>query len=168
MVILVVDSVSLVLRILDRLLTTHGHEVVTANSCEDALHILKRNHRIRLVLTDYYVGKMTASELFKADRKIERISDDGVSCPPEFILLTRPLPENDRHGSDVQLLQEVLDLGFVDVLFKPLDRDALLSHVRQIDGSDLGDFSSSPEPNRQKPAADASRLTEHFRHLDEK
>lgn len=168
MIILVVDTVPLVLRNMDRLLSAHGHEVIAADSGENALEILKRDHRIRLVITDLLVGGMTAVDLFKSNMQIERISDDGNSSPPEFILLTRLTTESQLQGKDMHLLQEAIDLGFVDVLFKPLVREELLRHVRQIDTDDP--WSPPPEParNSQKSNSAASRVTDHLQQLEER
>ncbi len=132
MVILVVDTVSLVRRNLDRLLSSHGHEVITADSGDQALEILKRDQRVSLVVTDLVIAGMTAIELFKATRDIERISDEGNSSPPQFLLLTSLRPDSDAHDGNVLLLHEAVDLGFIDILFKPLVREKLLTHLEQI------------------------------------
>jgi len=155
---------------MDRLLSSHGHEVVAVESGEAALEILKRDHRIRLVITDSRIGGMTATDLFKANARIERISDDGESCPPEFILLTHLRPDNELNGRGEQVLQEAAALGFVDVLFKPLVRDELLHHVRQIDCSEPRNPLPASQPKSQKnnAAAAAPGLAQQLQQLDEK
>ena len=134
MVILVVDTVSLVRSNLDRLLTANGHEVLTADTGKAAVEILKNDQRISLVVTDLHVAGMTAVDLFKATRNIERVGDGGNSSPPEFILFTSLRPDGGMNNTDVQLLHETAALGFIDVLFKPLVRGQLLQHVGTVKG----------------------------------
>ncbi len=168
MVILIVDTVQLVLRNLDRILSGYGYEVITADSGKSALEIIKRDHRVKLVITDLKISGMTAIELFKASRDVERVSDEGGSNPPEFVMLTSERPDRDVNSENVKLLQEALDLGFIDILFKPLVRAKLMQHVQSV-GSPLPDNPSQSNTHIYDRASEAaSSFQQQIQRLDEK
>jgi len=131
--ILVVDDVGYVRHYLDRLLTQHGHSVVTAASGTQALELLKLEDGIQVVITDLLMPGMDGLELFDAVRKIDRSSDQGTIPAPVFLLITalRPTPANGRR--EVNLLQQALDLGFADVFLKPIDNDHLLHQLAKLE-----------------------------------
>jgi len=159
MVILVVDSVPLVLRNLDRLLSNHGHEVLTADCSEEAYEILKRDQRIRLVITDLKFAKMSAIELFKATNEIERIGDVQDWTPPKFILFTSLRPDSHAQKQDLQLLQEALDIGFVDILFKPLVREKLIQQIEDLSRGIRAQGTPARTLSAHQPAATTSSNT---------
>ena len=110
MKLLVVDDVGYVRHYLDRLLTQHGHTVVTASSGDEALAILKQDNTLNAVVTDLMMPGMDGIELFKAARQIGRFNDAGQLPPLEFFLLhraashfidaaqrSRPVATGDRH-----------------------------------------------------------------------
>ena len=69
--ILVVDDDSLVLMNTTAMLEDLGHEVFEANSGEQALRILRRQHRVDLVITDQLMPGMTGLQLAE---EVQRIS----------------------------------------------------------------------------------------------
>jgi CheY-like chemotaxis protein len=123
--ILVVDDVSYVRHHLDRVLTQHGHSVSTAVSGAGAVEMLKEEHAIQVVITDLIMPGMNGFELFKLARRIDRFDGRGPLPPPVFYLITalRPGSTPDRESS---MLQQAHELGFADVLLKPIDNERLL------------------------------------------
>ncbi len=167
MVILVVDSVRMVLRNLERLLSCYRHEVITAESGEQALELLKQDQRVNLVITELQLGDMTAIDLFKSSQAIERISDHGQLAPPEFILFTHVRPDADAFSTDVRLLNEALDLGFLDVLFKPLVREKLLRHIDACESSGSRKFDpEAPQKDDDNDSRTVRTVDDELRRLD--
>ncbi len=130
--ILVVDDVGYVRHYLDRMLTQHGHSVSTAASGAVAVEMLKEEHAIQVVVTDLIMPGMNGIDLFKQAHKIDRVGERGALPPPIFYLITalRPGSTPDRDSS---MLQQALDLGFADVLFKPIDNERLLRLLANLD-----------------------------------
>lgn len=169
MVVLVVDSVRLVLRNLERLLTTYGHDVVTAESGKQSLDVLKQDQRVNLVITELRLPDMTAIDLFRSTHAIERVSDHGQLEPPEFILFTHVRPDADAFSADVRLLNEVLDVGFLDVLFKPLVREKLLHHLRDSENFGSRKVVEADRAQKDRKGAKAVRtVNDELRRLDQK
>jgi CheY-like chemotaxis protein len=131
--ILVVDDVGYVRHYLDRLLTQHGHSVVTAASGMAALELLKQDNAIQAVITDLLMPGMDGLELFKKVQRIDRFDDRGPLPPPVFILMTALRPTSTTPKREANMLQEALDLGFADVLLKPIDNEHLLRQLTSIE-----------------------------------
>jgi CheY-like chemotaxis protein len=131
--ILVVDDVGYVRHTLDRLLSQHGHSVVTAGSGIQALEILKHDNGIQVVITDLLMPGMDGIELFKAAQKIDRIADKGSVAPPTFYLITALRPTSTTPIRETSMLQQAVNLGFADVLLKPIDSDHLLRSLSNLE-----------------------------------
>lgn len=124
--VLVVDDVGFVRRRLQRTLTKNGFVVELADSGNSAIKIIEKNHTIMAVLTDLHMPFMNGIDLFKAVSRIERVGDDGAVPPPAFILLTETGIDIEHSGNESGfLIKHAIDLGFVDVLRKPVDEQRL-------------------------------------------
>jgi CheY-like chemotaxis protein len=158
--ILVVDDVGYVRHYLDRLLTQHGHSVVTAASGAQALESLKLDCTIQAVITDLLMPVMDGLDLFRAAQKIER-APGQVSQPPVFFLITALRPTSPGTRREVNLLQQALDLGFADVFLKPIDNDHLLRQLADLEQKlNRGDVpAGAARTNKQ---ADLMREAEDF------
>lgn len=132
--ILVVDDVGYVRHYFDRLLTQHGHLVWTAASGFQALEILKNEISIQVVITDLLMPGMDGLELFRAAQKLDRRNDSGALIPRlVFYLITALRPSSAKSHSDTNLLQQALQLGFAEVLLKPIDNEHLLRQLALLE-----------------------------------
>ena len=138
MKILVVDDIGVVRYYLEQALKQHGHQVVTAATAHQALEILAQDNTVKVVLTDLMMPGMDGLELFKAARKIDRFNDAGPLPPLDFILMTALRPNASTPRKERNLLQQATDLGFIDVLMKPVDIDHLTRMLAQLDGGTAG------------------------------
>lgn len=110
--IMVVDDEPMVRNLLSQFLTLRGYRVHAAKDGPDALSLLKQEHP-QLVILDVYMPGM-----------------NGVD-------VLRQLRANDYKGAvialsasqDEELLQEMLDLGSVDIMGKPVDLERLAMMV---------------------------------------
>jgi len=110
--IMVVDDEPMVRNLLSQFLTMRGYRVRPAKDGPDALSLLKQEHP-ELVILDLYMPGM-----------------NGVD-------VLRQLRANDYKGAvialsasqDEELLQEMLDLGSVDIMGKPVDLERLAMMV---------------------------------------
>lgn len=126
MKVLVVDDVRFFRYYLERLLVQHGHAVLQAASGAEALETLRNEPDIDVVITDLIMPAMDGFELFRAARKIRRPCDERGDLLPRFILITTLGPNAYENGGIVQQAQE---LGFADVLAKPLDNERVIEHL---------------------------------------
>jgi CheY-like chemotaxis protein len=123
--VLVVDDVGYARHYHARVLQKFGYDVQTAESGSQALKLLSRDHSIDAVLTDLLMRDMDGVELFKNSQKIDRMTDNGQADPPKFILMTALRPGSNQQQRDVEKLSIAKDIGFVAVLFKPIEPDLL-------------------------------------------
>jgi len=106
--IMVVDDEPMVRNLLSQFLTLRGYRVCPAKDGPDALSLLKQEHP-QLVILDVYMPGM-----------------NGVD-------VLRQLRANDYKGAvialsasqDEEMLQEMLELGSVDIMGKPVDLERL-------------------------------------------
>ena len=116
---LVVDDFEVMRQVTAGQLRTLGVEtVLTATNGIDALRILRREH-VDLVMSDLSMPVMSGLELLKAIRSDERL------CRLPFIMKL-PL-KNDR-----KLIQEVINAGANDLLFKPYTPQRLSTHIQKV------------------------------------
>lgn len=133
MKVLVVDDVGYSRRYHCRLLQKFGYQTESADSGPQALEILERDLTIKLVLTDLLMREMDGVELYKRSLKIDRLVDGGAGEPPAFLLMTALRPgQNHSLHKDVDRVRLAKDIGFVDVLFKPIEPDILQSTLETI------------------------------------
>ena len=71
MKILVVDDEPMQLKSMKIGLRTEGYSVVTAESAEEALKLLKSDSAVDLIVTDYLMAGMTGLDLLKAIRSFK-------------------------------------------------------------------------------------------------
>lgn len=110
--IMVVDDEPMVRKLLSQFLTLRGYRVQAAKDGPEALTLLKEE-KPQLIILDLYMPGM-----------------NGVD-------VLRQLRGNDYRGSvialsasqDEQLLQQMLELGSVDIMGKPVDLDRLAMMV---------------------------------------
>lgn len=110
--IMVVDDEPMVRNLLSQFLTLRGYRVRAAKDGPDALSLLKQEHP-QLVILDVYMPGM-----------------NGVD-------VLRQLRANDYKGAvialsasqDEELLQQMLELGSVDIMGKPVDLERLAMMV---------------------------------------
>ena len=134
---MVVEDVGFVRHNMERLLTQHNHSVVSALSGEKALETLKTDHKIDVVITGLFMSGMGGIDLFKKAQLIQCIDDSGRPTGPDFIMTTT----TERTSTDSKktiLVQQALDIGFVDVMLKPIDSAQLIARLRQIEISRSG------------------------------
>jgi len=146
MKVLVVDDIGVVRHCMDRLLTDHGFDVVTAASGFDAIEILKTDKSIGAVLTDLLMPGMNGIELFKASRNIKRSTADGEIPAPEFILMTALRPSANVDQKDASPMRQAIALGFVDAMLKPIDKDRLFRNLTVIASRLNGESAEAAEP----------------------
>lgn len=154
--ILIVEDVGFVRHNMERLISQQGHAVVTALSGEQALDIMNVDHKIEVVITALFLSGIGGLDLFREAQKIKCIDDSGRPTGPDFILTTTP----DRSSTDSQktvLVQQALDIGFVDVLLKPIDSSQLIARLRQLElGRNGGSAPNGNSTDQTSRAADAS------------
>jgi CheY-like chemotaxis protein len=132
MKILVVDDVGYTRLYLERAISKGGHAVTTAGSGAEALKVLKSDHVVDVVLSDLMMRDMDGVALFQNAAKLERISDDGAAEPPVFVLMTALRPGCNAQQRDVDRINLARQLGFADVLFKPIEQEPLLELLDSI------------------------------------
>jgi CheY-like chemotaxis protein len=133
--ILVVDDVGYVRHYFDRLLTQNRHTVWTAASGFDALEILQQQSSIEVVITDLLMPGMDGLEFFKAAQKIEKYGEKGTLPFPVFYLITALRPSSVTTHRESNQLQQALQLGFAEVLLKPIDNEHLLRQLANLERS---------------------------------
>ena len=102
---LVVDDFEVMRQVTAGQLRTLGADIVlTATNGVNALRVLRKEH-VDLVLSDLSMPVMSGLELLKVIRTDERL------CRLPFIVITSEI--------DRQLIQDVIDAGVNDLLFKP-------------------------------------------------
>lgn len=149
--ILVVDDVGYVRHTLDRLLSSHGHSVATADSGSAALGALRQDNGIEAVLTDLLMPGMDGVELFRQAQRLDRVGDAGPLPPLPFILMTALRPNANGPTREMALLNEAVNVGFLDVMFKPLDNVVLMRHFEKIANPDLVDEIIEETPAPKQP-----------------
>ena len=108
--IIIVDDNKLNLKVASKLLIPYGVEVVMADSGEEFLDLMGKDHNFDLVLMDDMMPKMSGTETLDTFRKIERI--DGYNIPVVVLTANAVSGMKDKY----------LDKGFEDYLAKPIDK----------------------------------------------
>lgn len=144
MKVLVVDNAGFMRHILQRLLERHDYTVDTAASGRDGLRILEHETNIGAVVCDLLMPDMDGIEFFKRAKLIERFTDRGSIPPPPFILVTALRPDNNTRKADVERLRQATEIGFLDVLLKPVDQNRLIHLLRKIEIDAVGSEDSIP------------------------
>jgi len=143
--IIVVDDDNDMCMLLNRFLSRHGYEVFITRSGKEALEWLKKNTP-DLMLCDFRLGDMSGSEL------LDKIKNSGSSFP--MIIITG--------YSDVKDAVDVMKLGAVDYITKPLFPDEILltiKNVLSINKVTENIVKSETKNTKADPAQNASKST---------
>lgn len=113
--ILVADDEESIVKLLTKILTARGHNVIGCSNGVSALEILRKDG-VDLLITDLRMPKMGGLELV---RKVREINNDlGI------VIIT-------GHGT-MEAFLEALREGINDFILKPIDRQQLLSAVDKV------------------------------------
>ncbi len=146
MKILVVDDVGYTRHFHVRLLQKFGYDVVSAEGGPQALKILERDMSIDVVLTDLMMRDLDGVELYKHAIRMSRVLDGGQAAPPVFILMTALRPGGNSQQKDIEKLRMAKEIGFMDVLYKPIEADLLkstLEHIKFARGKQIVDLTGA-------------------------
>jgi CheY-like chemotaxis protein len=152
--VLVVEDVGFVRHNMERLLTQNKHSVASALSGEKSLEMLKSDHKIDVVITGLFMSGIGGIDLFREAQLIQCIGDSGRLTGPDFILTTT----TERSSADSKktaMVQQALDIGFVDVLLKPIDSAQLIARLRQVEMSRSGGVKNGGQ-NSESAGSDSS------------
>lgn len=131
MKVLVVDDVGYSRHYHSRLLQKFGYQTEAVESGPQALELLQNDPSFNVVLTDLMMRDMDGVELFKRSASVSRPADRGV--PPAFILMTSLQPGKEgSQQKDLEKIRTAKDIGFVEVLFKPIEPESLKSVLDTI------------------------------------
>ena len=115
MKILIVDDTMVFRAFIERVLEMEGHITVSAESGEFALECLDREKDIEVVVCDLIMPGIDGIEVYR--RYLNNSRAAGILPGIPFILLTG--------AQDIGRLKDAKNLGFFDVLSKPLDFNRL-------------------------------------------
>jgi CheY-like chemotaxis protein len=161
MKILVVDDVGYSRHFHARLMEKNGHMAVSAGSAAEALKMLRTDHGIDVVLTDLMMADMDGIELFEGAQELERVNDAGPVSPPRFILMTALHPGKNAQPRDVERIRLAKEVGFAEVLFKPIENDELMSLLERISsGRPMSPVSTAELVSKLQKAATALARSE--------
>jgi len=133
MKILVVDDVGYSRHFHTRLLQKFGYQTEIAETGPQALKLLECDLTINVVLTDLMMRDMDGVELFQRSQRISRIVDGRTAEPPAYILMTALRPGNDQsQQKDLDKIRMAKEIGFVDMLFKPIEPESLKATLETI------------------------------------
>jgi len=110
--IMVVDDEPIVRKLLSQFLTLRGYRVQAAKDGPEALTLLKEE-KPQLIILDLYMPGMNGVDVLRQLR--------GNDYKGSVIALSA--------SQDEQLLQQMLELGSVDIMGKPVDLDRLAMMV---------------------------------------
>jgi len=110
--IMVVDDEPMVRKLLSQFLTLRGYRVQAAKDGPEALTLLKEE-KPQLIILDLYMPGMNGVDVLRQLR--------GNDYKGSVIALSA--------SQDEQLLQQMLELGSVDIMGKPVDLDRLAMMV---------------------------------------
>lgn len=122
MKVLVVDDAAINRMIIERLLQTDGHTVLTASFGKEALQQLADHRDIEAVICDLVMPDIDGVEVYRQYLRRSLKADHQPKAP--FILLTA--------AGDVSRLKDARDLGFAEILSKPPDFERLRKVLADI------------------------------------
>lgn len=112
--ILVIDDDVAITELMSMLLKTHGFDVLTANSGEDGIKLV-RDQNPNVALLDLMMPDMDGWQVSKSIRAFSNVP----------ILILSAI-------SDPRLVASVLDAGADDFLVKPVPSGVLVAHIRKM------------------------------------
>jgi CheY-like chemotaxis protein len=158
--ILVVDDIGYSRLFHARLLQKLGHETIMAVDGREAMSILRRDPMIDAVLTDMLMTGIDGLELYRQCQSIERLDDTGNSLSIPFLLMTAARPGSAQQ-KDLERINVAKQLGFSDVLFKPITADDLERAVKKLTQVKSED-EQDPSEIRAEVRATIGRLVQRF------
>ena len=84
-------------------------------------------------------------EFFKRARVIERVTDEGNAPPVPIILITALRPNDNSRKSDVDRFRQASQMGFEEIMLKPIDQALLIHTLRKIELGNSQSEVSAPE-----------------------
>ncbi len=125
--ILIIDDVAIDRKMIQRLLTAEGHVTLTANSGLDALGVLAKNPHLDAVVCDLMMPDIDGIEVYRRYlKRRETIEEANKTKLIPFILLSAT--------QSVGRLKYAKEIGFFEILTKPLDYKRLRSALARIEG----------------------------------
>lgn len=132
MKILIIDDVAYMCHVIKRRLEQVGYDVLTETSGTQALKILQQDGAISAVICDLMLKDMLGIEVLKQARKIVHYDNEGIMSPPQFILITHVRIEDHTNQDTADLFNRAMEMGFFDVMLKPINFDYLLAKLTEI------------------------------------
>jgi CheY-like chemotaxis protein len=133
MKVLVVDDVGYSRHYHCRLLQKFGFQAEAVETGLQALKALESDATIDVVLTDLMMREMDGIELFRRAQQSNPSADSGSAKLPAFILMTALRPGKDAsQQKDIEKIRQAKELGFIDVLFKPIEPEVLKQTLENI------------------------------------
>ncbi len=131
--ILVISNLGLVRHTIEQAMLLDSHSVTTSEGFLQAVEVLRRDHSIDLIITDWSIKGGTAFDLYQSLRQIDRVTDNG-SAPEPFFLVTIQ-PDRGVSGPVAKLdgkLESMIALEVASTVMKPINRDDLRTRVKTI------------------------------------
>lgn len=132
MKVLIVDDVGYSRHYHSRMLQKFGYDTIIAETGPQALRLLERDSSIDAVLTDLLMRDMDGLELYSAAQTINRMTDAGNAESPAFVMMTAARPGSNAQPRDLDKIRVAKQVGFVDVLFKPIDPELMQRTLETI------------------------------------
>lgn len=147
--ILIIYDLAMNRAIIERTLRMDGHLTVGAGRVEDLRPLLAGKNKFDLVIIDVLRPEIDGIRIYKDYLKILAASKNVIKKLP-FILMT-PAQTEVSAVQTVGKLKYAKELGFFDIISKPLDHTRLRSSLARIEGTvepqdqaeHLGDFPKS-------------------------
>lgn len=117
---------------LERFLRMDDHVIVCASRVEDPLHLVKGNNRFDIVICDLLKPETDGITIYKNYLKqLKETSSDAKTKPIPFVLVAAALTEQSALRSAGRL-KYAKDIGYYDILSKPLDHDRLRACLARV------------------------------------
>jgi CheY-like chemotaxis protein len=167
MKVLIVDDVSFTRLHLERVLQAESHTVVSVCSAAEALSAYREDPTFAVVITDLVMRGMDGVELFQQLQRMERITDEGLADPPAVVLLTAMHPGVNAQARDIERIDLARQLGFAEILYKPVDRELLIRTMKRLSVPRRGKIVLIDEPiRRMHEAVDALLISRDHETVD--
>ncbi len=127
--VLVISDLPATQRSVQQILAADGIDCEATGS-KDAVKSLQENPEVSLVICEWQLSGATAMGIRRESDAIERVTDTATLPPPAFVILLTP----QKGGSEAErqkMLRGILNMGFVGVIKKPINRVELTSLVQQ-------------------------------------
>ncbi len=153
--ILVISNIGVVRHTIEQTLLLDSHSVTTSEGYVQAFDVLRRDHSIELIITDWSIKGGTAFDLYQSLRNIDRVSDHGPAPEPFFLVTVQP-ERGVAGASSARLdgkLESMIALDVAATLFKPINREELRSRIGIISQIRRARLSQSPVQGSEQASA---------------